>query len=248
MTSPPAEPADQVGTTWWTSRAMLTHELEGSVATIRAVARLLARSSDGPAEHVRGMARVLLAESDRLGLLADDSRSLRGERRRVNILRQPLDLNATLDSLRSYARLLQPGRPVGVALPPTTLRTSGCPIRLEQVLRNLIDNALRYTPRDRPIDLRLRCRAEHATWAEISVIDHGPGIAPDQAERVFQPHYRAATSDGVDGSGLGLALCRTIVENMGGWIWHEPTSGGGATFTLVLPRLSSDFEDAAGTN
>lgn len=210
-------------------RAMLAHELDGSVASIRAISRILAESV--PPDHQHGLPAVLIEEAERLTMLIDDARRLRGEPRAVPLPREPVDVAAALATVRDYALRMQPGRPVSLSLGPVIRIWSGSPVRLAQVLRTLVDNALRYTPPDSPIELRL---ATLTGRLEISVIDHGPGLSPEDAARVFLPYVRVETSVGVSGSGLGLALCRTLVEGWEGHIWSEATPGGGATFSFTL--------------
>jgi signal transduction histidine kinase len=226
---------------------MLTHELEGSIAVLRAIARILSQ----PPGTVRGassdLARALITESERLGMLADDARILRGKPRRWPPAWQDFDPAQSLMAIRDHALRLQPERNIVFEPPATSFQIHGCPIRLDQVLRNLIDNALRYTPQSTPIELRLRQHRGPDCWVELQVVDHGPGIPDADAERVFLPYVRTATSDGVAGSGLGLALCQNLVTSMGGRIACSPTPGGGATFIVTLPCQVSEAEGGTGT-
>lgn len=235
VTSPPKqlpgviEPVPPVPLGDWDRRAMLAHELDGSVASIRAIARVLAESV--PRDHQHGLPAVLIDEAERLTMLIDDARRLRGEPRTVPLPREPVDVATTLAIVRDYAFRMQPSRPVYLSLDPVTRLWSGSPGRLTQVLRTLIDNALRYTPPDSPIELRLITLTGRL---EVAVVDHGPGLSPEDAARVFLPYVRTGTATGISGSGLGLALCRTLVEGWEGHIWSEATPGGGATFSFTL--------------
>ena len=107
------------------------------------------------------------------------------------------------------------------------------PASLRQVLTNLIDNAVKYTPGG-PIEVRIRRRATEV-W--VSVSDRGPGIPPEKQARLFEPFARPAAEEGRQGKGLGLGLyiCRGIVEAHGGRIWVESEVGVGSTFTFTLP-------------
>jgi two-component system sensor histidine kinase KdpD len=110
------------------------------------------------------------------------------------------------------------------------------PVRLEQVLANLLENARRYAG-----DGLVRVAGRPREGAvELRVVDHGPGIPEDQRERVFSQFYRL---DGGrrpgGGTGLGLAICRGLVEAMGGRIWVETAPGGGAAFVVRLPRADA---------
>jgi two-component system, OmpR family, phosphate regulon sensor histidine kinase PhoR len=107
---------------------------------------------------------------------------------------------------------------------------------LRQVVTNLVDNALKYSPGGGRIELRLEDGPEHV---RISVHDEGLGIPASEQERIFDKFYRldADMSRGVGGSGLGLHIARELVEQMGGTISVESVPGSGSTFTVVLPRV-----------
>jgi two-component system, OmpR family, sensor histidine kinase KdpD len=122
------------------------------------------------------------------------------------------------------------------SLPPVLVD----PVRLEQVLTNLLDNARRYAGtglvrvKGRPVDGNV----------ELRVVDHGPGVPEDQQEQIFSQFYRLDSAGRRGGgTGLGLAICRGLVEAMGGRIWVETAPGGGAAFVICLRRADA----AAGT-
>ncbi len=109
------------------------------------------------------------------------------------------------------------------------------PIRIHQVLANLLDNAVKYTPENSPIEVRLDANTNEVC---VSVIDHGPGIQKENQKDLFSKFYRA-TSDATlkqPGMGLGLYICRNILSLHRGTIECESESGKGSTFTFVLPR------------
>jgi len=102
---------------------------------------------------------------------------------------------------------------------------------MEQVLENLIENAMKYG--DQPPRLEINASGDEA---RIAVIDRGVGIPEDERDRVFERFFRASNVQSVTDTGLGLGLhiCRRIVAEHGGRIWHEPTPGGGSTFVVAL--------------
>ncbi|HEX8967843.1 MAG TPA: ATP-binding protein, partial [Chloroflexota bacterium] len=106
--------------------------------------------------------------------------------------------------------------------------------RLEQVLLNLLGNAVKYSPAQTPIDISI---AAHGSDVQIAVMDRGIGITPSDAARIFEPFYRAQTqaAAAVGGAGLGLAVCRAILDAHGGRIWAAPRDGGGTAVYLTLP-------------
>ncbi|MCL5998900.1 MAG: ATP-binding protein, partial [Chloroflexi bacterium] len=130
---------------------------------------------------------------------------------------------------------------------------------IEQVLINLLENAVKYTPPDTPIDVRARAVSRDPVGAEIvvDVMDRGPGLATGDEQRIFEKFYRAkqyrAESAGAErGVGLGLTICRGIVEAHGGRIWASNRAGGGAIFTFTLPlglpppQIETLIDDDAG--
>lgn len=105
-------------------------------------------------------------------------------------------------------------------------------VPMTQVLVNLIDNALKYSPPQQPIEIQARLAG---TRLQVSVADQGPGVPPDDVTRVFDKFYRAHRPDNVSGSGLGLSICKGIVEAHGGRIRVENRMGGGAHFEFDVP-------------
>jgi two-component system sensor histidine kinase KdpD len=97
---------------------------------------------------------------------------------------------------------------------------------------NLLDNALKYTPAGSPIEIAAEAGRGVVT---VEVADRGPGFAPGDDERVFEKFYRGREKAGRSGVGLGLAICRAIVEAHGGRIWAENRPGGGAVIRFTLP-------------
>jgi len=103
---------------------------------------------------------------------------------------------------------------------------------MDQVLTNLIENAVRYTPYGSPIEVTARREEDQLV---ISVADRGPGIPSVDLERIFDKFYRVLGTQRTTGSGLGLAVVKGLVEAHGGRIWAENREGGGAIFRFTLP-------------
>jgi signal transduction histidine kinase len=105
--------------------------------------------------------------------------------------------------------------------------------RIMQVVRNLVNNAVKFSPQHGTIDVEVRGGAGHV---RVSVRDHGIGIPEGELELIFDKFVQSSkTKSGAGGTGLGLAICRQIVEGHGGRIWAEHADGGGALFTFDLP-------------
>ena len=124
--------------------------------------------------------------------------------------------------------------PVSVELPARTrCRSSIDDTRIHQVLLNLLENAARYSPDGAPIDVAVP--SPHPAAVRVTVRDRGPGIAAAEQQRIFERFVRGAAAEGKGGLGIGLYLCRTIIERHGGAIGVDSTVGDGAAFWIDLP-------------
>ena len=124
--------------------------------------------------------------------------------------------------------------PVSVELPAGALTMSIDEARIHQVLLNLLENAARYSPEGAPITVTVAPSAAGAI--RVTVRDRGPGIAAAEQQRIFDRFTRGAASEGKGGLGIGLYLCRTIMQRHGGAIGVDSTVGDGAAFWIDLPR------------
>jgi two-component system sensor histidine kinase KdpD len=123
-------------------------------------------------------------------------------------------------------------RPLSTALPQDLPLVPLDSVLIEQVLVNLIENAIKYAPPARPIDITASATASAVT---VTVADRGPGLPVGDEERIFEKFYRVAAANVPSGVGLGLTICRGIVEAHGGRIWAENRAGGGTCFMFTLP-------------
>jgi signal transduction histidine kinase len=156
----------------------------------------------------------------------------------------PLELRALVGRAVAACAMLAGDRRVDVTLPDADLWVLGDADQLAQVLENLIGNAIKYAPPETAVGVSAVAIDGRA---RVSVQDHGPGIPEDALERVFEKFYRvgAVGEDGhVDrgpaGLGLGLYICRRIVEAHGGRIWAENAPEGGSVFTVELAASRSE--------
>ncbi len=147
---------------------------------------------------------------------------------------QPIEevVGAALNRMEDRLR----GRAVATSIPDELPLVPIDSALIEQVLINLLENATKYTPAGTAIDISARAQGEDAIVVEVA--DRGPGISVANQERVFDKFYRVHEREG-GGVGLGLTICRGIVEAHGGRIWVEPRDGGGASFRFTLPLAAS---------
>lgn len=163
-----------------------------------------------------------------LGDLVDDMFELsRIEAGDIDWAMSQIELGALMGETVDAMRIQAESRRVQVVadLPAGRVAARANPEKVQRVLFNLIQNAIRHTPDDGSVTVRARLTGEQV---QVEVEDSGTGIAPEDAPRVFEPFYRGGTdaARSRDGSGLGLALSRAIVEAHGGRIWFESTGSG----------------------
>jgi two-component system sensor histidine kinase KdpD len=123
-------------------------------------------------------------------------------------------------------------RSVSVHIDPEVPLVECDAVLIERVLANLLENAGKYTPAASPVEILVRPADDEL---QVSVRDHGPGVARGQEDLIFEKFTRGQTESATTGVGLGLAICRAIVEAHRGRIWVEPTHPQGAIFTFSLP-------------
>ena len=155
--------------------------------------------------------------------------------RTLSLKRESVDVAEMVKGVAAIVAAASPGQggaPIEVDATPGVV-VEGDRRRLERVVQNVVGNAVKYSPEGTPIDVGVRQREG---WAVITVRDHGVGIPADELPRIFTRFYRASTSKGIAGTGIGLAGSKTIVEQHGGQITIESIVGEGTTVTVLLPR------------
>jgi signal transduction histidine kinase len=215
-----------------------SHELRTPLAVLRAQVELLDRETD--ADTRREGTRVLLRRLDEMDRLVDDMLTLASAEAGRLVQPRPIDLEDFFEDVRRDLPLFGE-RDFRVERVDGVLEAD--PDRLTQVLRNLVRNAVAHTrPGGR---VAVVGRAGNG-WLSIAVSDDGPGIPPEQLERVFERFHRVdeARAPERGGTGLGLAIARAIVEAHGGRIWADSKPGAGTTISLQLPGYRPAATDA----
>ncbi len=210
-----------------------SHELRTPLTAIRANVDILLGGADDDPVQRREMLRAIAQESDRMGRLVDDLLALARSDAGQEPVRERLSFDALLlDVYHQQRRLAGDVRLTIAEFEPVDV--DGDPDRLKQLLLNLIDNARRHTEPGGSVTLDLRRQGE---FAVLEVRDTGSGIAAAHLPHIFERFYRAdsSRSRAGGGAGLGLAICREIVEAHGGTIEVQSRVGAGSTFTVTLP-------------
>ena len=219
--------------------SVAAHELTTPLAGLRASVQLMARRIDARAtlapDQLHETLQVIEYEAERLGrtvaLVLDTIRLHTGE---LTLHRTRVDLVPIVERRLALARAAT-GRHLFLRQPPRPLWAMVDPLRIEHLVGNLLENAMKYSPADAPITLELTAGRG---YARISVIDRGAGIPAAEREAVFRPFYQVqpgTISDGMLGLGLGLFISRQIVELHGGTIALEAPRDGGTRVVVRLP-------------
>jgi two-component system, OmpR family, sensor kinase len=224
-----------------------SHELRTPLTSIRGFAELHRQGAVTDPTEVSRLLNRIEDEAKRMGLLVDDLLLLARLDQQRPFEHGPVDLRILAIDAVEAARATAPDRDIRLDLPMDDddadggLVVAGDEPRLRQVLSNLLDNALAYSPGDAPITvLGGRTRRDGRDLAFVQVRDRGPGMIPEQAERVFERFYRTdrARSPAQGGTGLGLSIVAAITAAHGGTVELDTAPGEGATFRVLLPRLT----------
>jgi two-component system OmpR family sensor kinase len=227
-----------------------SHELRTPLASIRGFAELY-RHGAVPAEDVPRTMRRIEDEATRMGGLVEDLLMLARLDERRPARAEPVDLAVLAGDAVHDARGLDPERPVRLAglqpgsgpVPAVVIGDEG---GLRQVVTNLVANAVRHTPAGTPVEVAVGVEpapgsapaANAGRCAVLEVRDHGPGLPPEEAGKVFERFYRVDSSrrrGAGGGSGLGLSIVSAVTAAHGGTVDLRTTPGGGATFRIALP-------------
>jgi signal transduction histidine kinase len=214
----------------------VSHELRTPLASIKGYATSLLRTDvEWDDDTRREFLQIIDEESDRLsGLIADLLEMSEIEAGVLRVEKEPVRLSRLVQKVVKKLRPTARDHVISVYSAPDLPETMIDPRRLEQVLHNLIVNAIKYSPDGTPITIRVE---RVGNDIQVSVKDQGVGIAPEHLEHVFERFYRV---DGelarrTGGSGLGLPICRGLVEAHGGRIRVESKVGSGSTFSFTIP-------------
>ena len=210
----------------------ISHELRTPLGFIKGYSTsLLREDTSWDAETQREFLTIIDEEADRLSLLIENVlEAARLQSRTLPLRFQPLRLDAVLRDVITRLRVRHKNLDVSLDLKYTP-SIQGDGVRLAQVFDNLFTNAIKYAP-NAPITILLDQVGEMVI---ISFIDRGPGIPAESLALIFDRFYRVRSEKSVTGTGLGLYICKQIIEAHRGKIWAESTPGQGTTFFIELP-------------
>src|SRR5438094_3843731 len=212
--------------------ADLAHELRTPIANILGETQVALTRDRTPNEY-REVIESTIAECERLSGIVDNLLFVaRVDAARESIERKEFDGRAAVEKIATFYRTLAEDRHVAIKCSGEG-QIYADPVLFGRAVSNLVDNALRFTPDGGTIQISITVRAAHS---EVTVSDNGCGIGPEHLPRVFDRFYRAESSRGSDGAGLGLALVKSIVELHGGSARIQSEVGRGTTVTLIFPK------------
>jgi len=214
-----------------------SHELRTPLTSIRGYAELLRKDALGDQEARRRAAERIEHEASRMGLLVDDLLLLARLDQGRPLERFTVDLGAIATDAVEAARAVDGDRLISLTV-SVVVPVIGDAARLRQVIDNLLHNSLVHTPTATPVHVSVHRQRSQAV---ITVADEGPGLAPDQAERVFDRFYRGSEARTGEGTGLGLSIVAALAAAHGGRAFVTSRPGEGAVFTVAL-RVA-DIED-----
>jgi PAS domain S-box-containing protein len=218
---------------------MVSHELRTPTTTLYSGARLLLNRYDELDDETKqSVLRDVEHEAQRLELIIENLLALARQEDGHAPEPEPISVWRTTESVVTRMRRLRPRRKFELQREGESDLASGVPIYLELVLRNVLDNADKYSPASKPIEVRAGAMNGNIV---LTVRDHGPGIPEDETEKVFDRFYRSAKVDrNTSGAGIGLSVCRRLLESHGATIEARRAGGGGTELVIALPRYMDD--------
>jgi signal transduction histidine kinase len=218
--------------------ATVSHELRSPLTAISGYTDTLLHDGPWDERTQREFLEVVALSASRLSALVDnllDAASL--EAGALRLQREPVRLERIAERVLAQRRLLASGFTLHLETRPGLPLADADPLRVEQVLANLVDNAIKYSPHGGAIRVRIWSTPDGQLG--VSVSDHGSGIPPEHLEHLFERFYRVdGGTRNVKGAGLGLFICKSLVESHGGTIRVESEPGVGTTFTFTVPALT----------
>ncbi|MGI8688855.1 MAG: ATP-binding protein [Thermomicrobiales bacterium] len=219
--------------------SLISHELRTPLTTIQGAAQILLAQGDELPREARDALRMdLISESERLSRMLKNMLALSAyQAGRLHVERDPFLIQPLLKQVAREVQARYPAHMVAVDVPQHLPPAEGDEELIIQAVRNLAENAAKYSPNGGTITLSAVANGRMT----VSVQDEGPGVPVEEQGRIFQRFHRAST--GTQGMGLGLYLCQRLVEAHGGRLWVESAPEAGATFRFTLPIVGREEGD-----
>ena len=217
--------------------AGIGHDLVNPLSALRLNVAIVGPGRPLPPEpEVRVLFQRLERQVEKLRrMISDLLDAARVETGQLSLELQVCELKDLVAGVVEQQRQAAPAHPITVSLPPAPVPVCCDPLRIEQVLTNLVGNAVKYSPKGEPIEVSLAAQDGRAV---VTVTDQGLGIPPEDRPHVFEPFRRGSRVRGIAGLGLGLAVARRIVEAHGGRIELDSAPRTGAAFRVSLPTAA----------
>ena len=225
--------------------ATVSHELRSPLTAIAGYTATLLHDGPWDADTEHEFLEIIAGSAAKLaGLIDNLLDAAKVEAGVLHLEREPVKVERIAEQVVAQRRALNVNHSLQIAPAAQLPLANADPVRVEQVLANLVDNALKYSPNGGPITIRITGGVNELT---IGVSDRGVGITREQSERLFERFYRvdSTLTRTTRGVGLGLFICRSLVEAQGGRIWVESQPGQGSTFWFTLPALAEVPDGAA---
>jgi len=219
---------------------VISHELRTPITTILGMAEMLARPGRDADAQVRAtLVEDIRAEAERLHRLVEDLLVLsRVERGGLEIESEPMQLGRLLEQIVAVEAIERPSIVIELNVEPDLPIVASESTYVSQIMRNLLGNAAKYSPAGTRVVVSAH---KERSGVAVRVSDEGPGISDEVARRAFELFYRDPGVAGVvAGSGIGLFVCASLVQAMGGEIWARPRPEGGSEFGFLLHILEPD--------
>jgi two-component system OmpR family sensor kinase len=224
-----------------------SHELRTPLTSIRGFAELYRQGAAPKPEDVARVMRRVEDSAAQMGVLVDDLLLLARLDQQRPLERVPVDMVALAADAVQDAKVVAPDRAISLEVAAGDAAiVLGDELRLRQVLSNLVSNALSHTPDGTRVDVEVAVRSGEV---HLSVRDRGPGLAAEDAARIFERFFRADSSRtrAAGGTGLGLSIVAALVAAHGGQVGVDTAPGAGATFWVRLPQDREAGDEAADT-
>jgi signal transduction histidine kinase len=212
--------------------ATVVHELRAPLTVMRGQSQLASRYVGRDPVRARGAIDSAIAQMDRMArLIGDLLKQSRLSSNALSLKVVAFDLaGAVADAMARHEH----GEVARISLqrPHAAVAVRGDPDRVAQILDNLLDNALKYSPPDSPVEISLTVEGAEA---QVRIKDRGVGVPADERGRFFSPFYRSSRTSDVPGTGLGLHISQQLAKRHGGRLWLDASSHSGSVFAFALP-------------